>query len=644
VVPSLAVCTTNFSAVAIYSYNYSNCLNFVIPDTLRPFRHAHLPAHYNQTLYRCLNRTVQNHVGLGVAHLGTDQTVSDSALDPPLEIVPYLQNIEWHASGDCKTGEVWFSLDLRPLPRGRYLVFYSELIGVTYVVTTGLCTRRYFQLEDGQFIGFVDMVEFQYELGIMNDGFETLSAPIHLTVMKHMVLPYTYTLCIGWFANATSGEPGHLPICIAAKNTLGGIETTDFITTPLPNNQPVASIYYAAAYDNCLSEQDVLYLYEQTPFASKWGLKDYRGQNYSKLTYEFPNPNPPTPAPTTPFDEFIFIGDLDGFTGDSPIDLGTMCIHLNSDGTTGRGVVSTMKDETLANIWIVELVAGEWTVVHKFEDAEYLITGSCSMGGGATSNLAVVARPTGVLIIIEMESVWYMFPLDGGDGSAVTTTRDLFFIADEPNSQIIYMSGLFTEYETGVLTIPGLSGYGTSIYAADKFLAYGGNSKVAIIHETSPTVWEFLYDLTLTRIGVPAMALAMSSDAMILAVGMPQEDNNKGYVEIYIRLNTLTTAFTYVTDIESPIDTPGVDSFFGVTLTIQEDILMIGCPTSLDEHFIYVYRITNLGEIDQVDVISSTTESIGWKISSYGDYLLALGMHIPNVDGTGSISVYSKAI
>jgi hypothetical protein len=246
----------------------------------------------------------KNQTSLGLANMGNGQLVSDSPLDLPLSIAPYFPYIKWESAVTlCRAVELWFSMEMPELPRGRYVLFDSDEYTITYVVTMGLCLRRYFEIQDGDtgFYAFVDMNKLQYVLNISGNHFEySHGLPFQLSAIKHRspdldVANSTFTLCVGQFQ-------GFHPACVTADTTLGGFGSGDPASSYLEHGSAVAAIYYVAAFDVCLTLADVSMLYENIPLANRRGITIAPRSNRTIVSFTYPSQLPtkaPTNAPTS---------------------------------------------------------------------------------------------------------------------------------------------------------------------------------------------------------------------------------------------------------------------------------------------------------------------------------------------------------
>jgi hypothetical protein len=148
----------------------------------------------------------------------------------------------------CFTVEIWFSLEM-VLPYGRYGLYVSNYFNLTYVVSSTITGQNltYFAVNDGS--GELSLV---VPVGTVT----TNGAIYQVTTMRQRTAHIQ--ICLGKFGAYT-------PTCTLAT-TASGSETTTFPTTTLTTGLKIASVYFMAMYQSCLTTPEIVALFQYLPF------------------------------------------------------------------------------------------------------------------------------------------------------------------------------------------------------------------------------------------------------------------------------------------------------------------------------------------------------------------------------------------
>lgn len=294
-------CSQTFAVRTIFSYAYEDCLAKNVTDVLAPGNPAHNA--YTANTMSCVNRAIQakyhTRTGLGMGRLGAGAIVSDAALELGLYIVPVIPRIGFYPGENCHSVELLFSIDMDPLPPGKYILLEANGIRIKYVKTMGYCERRHFEIEHLSGIQYADFLKYQYYWN-EDDPYLESGKPIQLILVTDKTRYQNlnvFTLCLGVLN-------GRSPVCLDTTNSLDGFFSGDTFETTLSNSVLVMSMFYVASYDECLTESRATYLYEFTPFVIKRPpIRAVDFDNRTTITFPYiqvlANPtSQPTAAPT----------------------------------------------------------------------------------------------------------------------------------------------------------------------------------------------------------------------------------------------------------------------------------------------------------------------------------------------------------
>jgi hypothetical protein len=261
-------CVLTLHPVSIFAYRTPSCAGTELDSvqSLVPERHA---ADFSDYSVTCLNQTIQQHTGLGVARVQLGSINDDVPLNKYVDVGPVHYDL-----GDlpgAKSFELWFSLN-QSLPYGEYVLFQTSPSSeqaaspqprISYVKYRGYCPSRAFEVETEELgLVSVNLVDLQAEFGWTNDRFEQdgHDAVHSLTVI---LIENTIRLCFAQLSPTVSDTVS----CLNATQSLADIRLPGFSTELDPNEYP-AALYYQAIYQDVLTDDQVQTLVHQTPFAS----------------------------------------------------------------------------------------------------------------------------------------------------------------------------------------------------------------------------------------------------------------------------------------------------------------------------------------------------------------------------------------
>lgn len=311
-------CPKQYNLIASFTYNDPNMCNstgdgVTLPSGIRPYHNAVNSAHskyeWNASLYECTNRTFNGITGLGVTRLGNGENPS---FIEPFQVLPRIRLFDKlmpvnsigvmpspapsksptlsptalngptaspttsvPSPPSCKSAEFWFSMENNTLPLGSYTIFNSGNIRVSYDKFTGIsavCPSRGFSVDgsDVNGAGF-SMIDFQIAMGPgysnaflekEGQGFQEI---YQLTVI--VADSTSATLCIG-----KPGPGGFDPVCTGP--------TSGYSAPPISGSADVSpgsttfALYYAAAYDQCLTPSDLKALMDSSFIGKRIALPD----------------------------------------------------------------------------------------------------------------------------------------------------------------------------------------------------------------------------------------------------------------------------------------------------------------------------------------------------------------------------------
>ena len=134
----LSSCTYNYEPVAVVTFDIASC---PLPSNSFPVFQPFTSEPFENT--DCLNRVLRSsymyYSGLGVVQRGSDTTSNLFYVLPPLNI-----NI---SNTPAYTIEIWLSVEINPLPDGKYVIFNTDEVVVSLVQATVLCMRRFILIE-----------------------------------------------------------------------------------------------------------------------------------------------------------------------------------------------------------------------------------------------------------------------------------------------------------------------------------------------------------------------------------------------------------------------------------------------------------------------------------------------------------------
>lgn len=278
-------CNYDFTPISVYSFDEMYCGYFSAAVPVFQIENNYNPTFGNTNTSMCLNRILTSTYltlnNLGVMQLGSDQLVSDEL--NPFYTNPFLSNIPWNIYPNIqKTIEIWFSIDLNPLPNGVYVLFYSTEIKISLVYSRFYCIRRYFTIQYGDNYNSyleLDLIVWISQLMINEEDFlKANSLPVHLSIIRFSI--DNFSICLGIPFNFK-------PLCFnTSSSTIIGINNP-VSETILSSTSYVIGIYHIAVYDQILTLSNITMLFDNLLFVSKKPLLTFKQTDYLMSTLNY---------------------------------------------------------------------------------------------------------------------------------------------------------------------------------------------------------------------------------------------------------------------------------------------------------------------------------------------------------------------